>query len=261
MSFANSYEMGGLARRFNPDGFLLPVRLPSDDPVWQSSHAARMAFFTEMGRQGKLVLTARVLAGRDRHGQAVAPLGSSTIDHRRRDVSWFSGEAPYSPMGKSDPSAPPDVPNRERSRIISLLTYQIRPDGPWFYWRLDPSDGGDWTKVQKIKTFVHEVLTYRGRRTVPGRDQRGFTPQEQRVLDEFAQRWWQANRRRWDTEPGVTRTPPPGRLGQLGSAPPPEDEKSTGLFGRLAGAVGGAISRAVNRLTSKATGYARGSTP
>lgn len=243
----------------SPHGFWLRIEFPADDPIYQGSMTAQRQYLTEAARQGRSLLIHRILAGQDRHGQAVAPIGPSTREHRADNLSWVTGERPYSPMGRADPVAPPDAPNRQQSRIIALLTHRIdvAQAGVYFFWRHDNHTGQDWSWVQAAKALPRIVSTYRGKREVPGRDHRGFSDQELRLIDNYMDLWWRSNRGRWksEAEANERRSLSPSTAWDIPSVPIESAavEPRVGLFGRLGSMVREVAGRAIGRAFGRAS--------
>ena len=246
----------------SPYGFRLGDIAPDTDPVFVGSAPARRAYWQHLGQEGKTRFARRILQGRDRFGQRVTDIGPEAREHRAQNRNWKTGHGPYSPMGRADPKAPPLAPNYERSRVIALFDFALIEDGHalWFYWRRDPHTGKDWGQIMGYHRTGYTVRMYRGWRRVPARDEIGFPAQDVQDLARLGARWWQANRRRWET--AATRAPtltaagprrpqpaptlrgavvPPTPAGAIGAS-------RRGLFGRVGSAVGRAAGKVVGKL-------------
>ena len=76
--------------------------------------------------------------GLDKDGRRLKRITAATRKHRKSAMT---------PTGKGDPSAPPLVPGRQKSRVRSLLTGRAEDDRAEFWWKFDPVTGQSFARV------------------------------------------------------------------------------------------------------------------
>jgi hypothetical protein len=113
-------------------------------------------------------------AGLDAHGDPLRPISPRTRKYRRSAMT---------PSGKGDPSAPPLMPARQKSRTRALLAARALPTHVELYWRFDPFTGDQWARI----------LTFQRQH---GRDVFGVSPDGMRQIRDKAWAEWEAWKKR-----------------------------------------------------------------
>jgi hypothetical protein len=176
-------------------GFWLQGIEPTGDPAWHSAPArTRRRFWTQAGRVGAEVWDRSRAKGLDRYGKRLKAISGATAADRADDINPKTGKSPYSPMGRADPKAPPLTPVYGKSRTRSLLRYEVREHGVWYYWAHDPHTGGSWGVILSYhRTGFWAFLRGHWCR-VPPRDVIGLSDAETARIRRRMDAWWRSER-------------------------------------------------------------------
>lgn len=181
-------------------GFELKGIEPSRDLLWMlAGPEGQRQFWEEAARVGLAVKDRSLSLGLDKNGRRLAPLSPLTIAARKADINPVTAHAPYSPMGRAIPSEVPLQASGGLSRTLTLLRYEVRPAGVWFYWGRDSSTGLDWGVVLRrhARGFTQRFRwPHSSWGHVPSRDVIGLSKADLAAIKTRMDRWWQANRLR-----------------------------------------------------------------
>jgi hypothetical protein len=173
--------------------FVLRGIEPKNDPTYRTNAKARRWFWREAAIVGLKIKRNSLIKGLGASGNPLAPIHALTRQARKDDVNPVTGNAPYSPMGKARPNAPPLLASGRRSRTYSLLDAQARGESVQFSWRNDPHTGHNWGDIlaRHAKGFSrHFVYPARGWGYVKPRNVIGLsTADRQAIAAEMAKRW------------------------------------------------------------------------
>lgn len=140
---------------------------PPDVPGLPS--AMRRQFWALVAPIALRVKDQELAAGLDANGQPLKPISPRTRRYRKSAMV---------PGGKGDPSAPPLMPARQKSRTRALLAARVVGDTHVeLYWRFDPFTGDQWSR---ILTFQREQ----------GRDVFGISPDGMKKIRQQSAAAW-----------------------------------------------------------------------
>ncbi len=165
--------------RKDPNSFAISGIEPND-PAWlRAPRELRLRFWQRVGQLAFDAKQDELSKGLDRFGNRMVPISEATRKARRY---WD-----YSPMGLSDPKAPPLMPNYSASRTRSLLRWKAFDDQTIFFWAFDPHTGRPWG----------EILDYHreGGGNLPIRDVIGLSPNSLATVRRRAMAWWRSGNR------------------------------------------------------------------
>jgi hypothetical protein len=118
--------------------------LEPDDTEYRADPRARRWFWREAAVVVARVKRDSLVKGLGKSGDPLAPIHPKTRQSRLRDINPVTGEAPYSPMGRARPNAPPLMATGRRSRTYTLLKATPRGESVWVRWEVDPNTGLNW---------------------------------------------------------------------------------------------------------------------
>ncbi len=211
-------------------GFWLPIVAPISDPAWADPRARR-AYWEHAARFAEQTWKMHRARGLDRTGAQMKSISRLTAEDRQANRNSVTGKPPYSPMGKASPFNPPLQATGAKSRLQSLLRWEIRVDragreGVFFFWGVDRHTGLNWGIPLARHAGGFYKKFYRGAGYVPPRDVRGFSPAEVTLIEGEQARFWARERARYLPRQSRAARPIPGVPVGAGRGP------VTGLLGR-----------------------------
>ena len=136
----------------------------------RESEAVRLHYWSLVAEIALRVKDRELAEGLDAHGDPLRAISARTRRYRRTAMT---------PGGRGDPSAPPLMPARRKSRVRSLLAARAFRTHAELYWRYDPFTGGSFDVI----------LTYQ---RAQGRDVFGVSPAGMRTIAARARREYAA---------------------------------------------------------------------